>query len=87
MNGDGLDPVSGNLPPINPWNYYHLYPPPHKPDTYTGGVRPYVRHGKGANYAWVDGHVSFASWAMMSGGKNGNLSWYYLLTSKDAQAQ
>jgi prepilin-type N-terminal cleavage/methylation domain-containing protein/prepilin-type processing-associated H-X9-DG protein len=87
MNGDGLDPKGGALGPLQWWNLGYLYPPPRVPDGSSGGVQPFIRHGKGGNYAWVDGHVSFASWKVMSAGKNGNLSWYYLLTSRDPQAQ
>ena len=87
MNGDGLDPVGGSLGKVQPWNIGYLYPPPHIPDGSSGGVQPFIRHGKGGNYCWVDGHASFTSWQTMSAGKNGNVSWYYTLTSRDAQAQ
>ena len=69
MNGDGLDPARG----LSWWNYGYLYPP-------SGPIAPYIRHGKGGNYAWADGHVSFATWKAMSAGQNGKRDWYYLLT-------
>lgn len=69
MNGDGLDPDPG----LFWWNYGYLYPP-------SIPIRPYIRHGKGGNYSWADGHVSFASWQMMSAGSRGNVDWYYTLT-------
>jgi prepilin-type N-terminal cleavage/methylation domain-containing protein/prepilin-type processing-associated H-X9-DG protein len=79
MNGDGLDVAPG----LNWWNYGYLYPPSLPPWGTTGGVRPYVRHGKGGNYSWVDGHVSMTSWKVMSKGANGKIDWYYLKTPDD----
>jgi prepilin-type N-terminal cleavage/methylation domain-containing protein len=84
MNGDGLDPKTGVL---YWWNLGYLYPPPHVPDGSTGGVQPYVRHGLGGNYAWIEGHVSFMSWKAMLAGKNGRKSWYYLRSTTDPDAQ
>ena len=75
MNGDGLDPVTG----LNWWNYGYLYPPS-LPPWGTTKVLPYVRHGKGGNYSWVDGHVSMTSWNVMSNGANGKIDWFYLTT-------
>jgi prepilin-type processing-associated H-X9-DG protein len=72
MNGDGLDPTAG----LNWWNYGYLYPP-----TVTmGNAMKYVRHGKGGNYSWVDGHVASKSWALMSRGLNGKVDWFYQMT-------
>ena len=83
MNGDGLDPKPGVL---NWWNLGYLYPPPHVPDGSGGGMQPFIRHGKGGNYSWIDGHVSFSNWSVMSAGKNGKRSWYYLRASRDPNA-
>jgi len=80
MNGDGLDPAPG----LNWWNYGYLYPPSLKPWG-APKVYPYVRHGKGGNYSWVDGHVSLASWRVMSTGANGKTNWYYMATPNDPQ--
>jgi prepilin-type N-terminal cleavage/methylation domain-containing protein/prepilin-type processing-associated H-X9-DG protein len=70
MNGDGLDPG----PNISWWELGYLYPP-------TVAMQPpqmkYIRHGKGGNYSWVDGHIHMTSWKTMSGGANGKLDWYY----------
>ena len=75
MNGDGLDPAPG----LGWYNYGYLYPPSHPPwGTLT--VRPYIRHGKGDNYSWVDGHVSLTSWNVMSNGANGKIDWFYMTT-------
>jgi prepilin-type N-terminal cleavage/methylation domain-containing protein/prepilin-type processing-associated H-X9-DG protein len=83
MNGDGLDPV-GTGPALNFWNYGFLYPPDQVPDGFTGGkVKPYMRHVKGGNYSWADGHVSLTSWRVMTNGMNGNIDWYYLGTPTD----
>ena len=74
MNGDGLDPTAG----LNWWNYGYLYPP-----SVTVGFSPpmkYVRHSKGGNYSWVDGHVSSKSWNAMVKGSNGKQDWFYQLT-------
>ena len=76
MNGDGLDTQPG----LNWWNYGYLYPPSIPPWGTSGGLRPYVRHGKGGNYSWVDGHVSLTSWQIMSKGANGKIDWYYMPT-------
>ena len=76
MNGDGLDTASG----LFWWNYGYLYPPSMAPWGTTGGVRPYIRHGKGGNYSWVDGHVSLTSWKVMSTGANGKIDWFYMPT-------
>jgi prepilin-type N-terminal cleavage/methylation domain-containing protein/prepilin-type processing-associated H-X9-DG protein len=78
MNGDGLDPAPG----LNWWNYGYLYPPT-LPPWGTTKVLPYVRHGKGCNYSWADGHASMASWKLMSHGLNGRVNWFYLTTARD----
>jgi prepilin-type N-terminal cleavage/methylation domain-containing protein/prepilin-type processing-associated H-X9-DG protein len=78
MNGDGLDPKPG----LNWWNYGYLYPPS-LPPWGTTKVLPYVRHGKGGNYSWVDGHVSMSSWKVMSRGANGKIDWFYMTTPTD----
>ncbi|MHC1767817.1 MAG: hypothetical protein AB9869_26690 [Verrucomicrobiia bacterium] len=70
MNGDGLDPGRD----IDWWELGYLYPP-------TIALRPpelkYIRHGKGGNYAWADGHVAMSPWKTMSSGANGKADWYY----------
>lgn len=68
MNGDGLDPTKG----LSWWNYGYLYPPSLKVPLFR-----YVRHGKGGNYSWVDGHVSPMAWASMAAGQNGKVDWYF----------
>jgi len=78
MNGDGLDAAPG----LNWWNYGYLYPPSMAPWG-TSKVLPYVRHGKGVNYSWVDGHVSTTSWKVMSAGANGKVDWFYMTTPED----
>ena len=72
MNGDGLDPTAG----LSWWNYGYLYPP----TVTVGNPMKYVRHGKGGNYAWADGHVAPKSWSLMSKGANGKPDWFYLMT-------
>jgi len=74
MNGDGLDPNYR----LNWWNYGYLYPPSSIRTRGTG--YEYVRHGKGGNYAWADGHVNMTTWEVMSTGKNGKIDWYYMPT-------
>ncbi|HWH71067.1 MAG TPA: prepilin-type N-terminal cleavage/methylation domain-containing protein [Candidatus Sulfotelmatobacter sp.] len=81
MNGDGLDPD----PDLKWYNLGYLYPPPQLPFN-ASRIHPFVRHGKGGNYAWVDGHVSLGTWKMMSAGKNGKQSWYYSRTPSDPDA-
>lgn len=78
MNGDGLDPAPG----LNWWNYGYLYPPS-RPPWGINTVVPYVRHGKGANYSWVDGHVSTTSWKVMSAGLHNKIDWFYMKTPTD----
>ena len=57
---------------MNWWHYGYLYPPS------TGNALfRYVRHGKGGNYAWADGHVSAMPWNSLSKGANGKVDWYY----------
>jgi prepilin-type processing-associated H-X9-DG protein len=73
MNGDGLDPAPG----LNWWNFGYLYPPS-LPPWGTNKVQPYIRHGKGGNYSWVDGHVSMTSWKTMSAGQDGKTDWLYM---------
>ncbi len=79
MNGDVLDTAPG----LFWWNYGYLYPPSMAPWGTSGGVRPYIRHGKGGNYSWVDGHVSMTSWKVMSKGSNGKIDWFYMKTPDD----
>jgi prepilin-type N-terminal cleavage/methylation domain-containing protein/prepilin-type processing-associated H-X9-DG protein len=74
LNGDGLDPL-----PALALGYYafgYLYPPSVSPASVPV---PFVRHGKGGNYAWADGHVSQTSWKSISAGANGKVDWYFLL--------
>jgi prepilin-type N-terminal cleavage/methylation domain-containing protein/prepilin-type processing-associated H-X9-DG protein len=78
MNGDGLDPAPG----LNWYNFGYLYPPSHTPWG-TTKVLPYVRHGRGDNYSWVDGHVSSTPWKTMSAGANGKTDWFYMTTPED----
>ena len=73
-------------PDAGMWNYGYLYPPSIPPWGTTGGVRPYVRHGKGGDYSWADGHVSMTSWKVMSKGANGKIDWFYLKTPDDRRA-
>ncbi len=69
MNGDGLDPATGR----SWWQYGYLYPP-------SVPIGPYVRHGKGGNYSWADGHVTMTPWKVMAAGVNNRIDWYYLLS-------
>ena len=48
--------------------------------TARGAGYEYVRHGKGGNYAWSNGHVNMTTWEVMSTGKNGKIDWYYMPT-------
>ena len=73
MNGDGLDPIPGVS--LGTYVFGYLYPPSKPPTTMP---TPFVRHGKGGNYAWADGHVSQTSWKAMSAGMSGKVDWYYL---------
>jgi len=57
----------------------YLYPPS-LPPWGTTKVLPYIRHGKGSNYSWVDGHVSMTPWNVMSNGANGKIDWFYMTT-------
>ena len=78
MNGDGLDAAPG----LNWWNYGYLYPPS-RPPWGTTTISPYIRHGKGGNYSWVDGHVSMTSWKVMAAGTQGKIDWFYMKTPDD----
>jgi prepilin-type processing-associated H-X9-DG protein len=73
MNGDGLDPIPGVS--LGTYAFGYLYPPSMPP---AAVATPFVRHGKGGNYAWADGHVSQTSWKIMCNGANGKIDWYYL---------
>jgi len=73
MNGDGLDPVASLA--LGTYAFGYLYPPSLSP---AATAVPFVRHGKGGNYAWADGHVSMGLWAALSKGVNGKVDWYYL---------
>ena len=70
MNGDGLDPGAQ----VAWWQLGYLYPPS---VVSSFAYMKYVRHGKGGNYAWVDGHVAPKAWKLMVGGANGRIDWYY----------
>jgi prepilin-type N-terminal cleavage/methylation domain-containing protein/prepilin-type processing-associated H-X9-DG protein len=73
MNGDGLDPVPGK--PLGLYAFGYIYPPSTPVASFP---TPFVRHGKGGNYAWADGHTSLTRWQVMSNGLNGQIDWYYL---------
>jgi prepilin-type N-terminal cleavage/methylation domain-containing protein/prepilin-type processing-associated H-X9-DG protein len=80
LNGDGLDPTS-TVPASAYWIFGYLYTPLQPPWTMTAQMPvcpPYIRHGKGGNYSWADGHVSMTSWKTMSQGANGKLDWYFM---------
>jgi prepilin-type N-terminal cleavage/methylation domain-containing protein/prepilin-type processing-associated H-X9-DG protein len=79
MNGDSLDLAPG----LQWWSYGYLHPPRTKPYGSTGGPYPYVRHGNGGNYSWVDGHVSMMRWSVMTNGLNGKINWFYMATPTD----
>ena len=70
MNGDGLDPG----PQTAWWQLGYLYPPS---VVSSFAYMKYIRHGKGGNYAWVDGHVEGKSWKIMLAGANRKADWYY----------
>ena len=70
MNGDGLDPGVQ----VAWWQLGYLYPPS---VVASFPYMKYVRHGKGGNYAWVDGHVAPKTWKLMVSGANGRVDWYY----------
>jgi len=78
-NGDSIDPV---LPQDNGWGidqFGFCDPPSHwwiRADKYS---HTYTRHGKGINYAWVDGHAQFGAWSFMIKGQNGNQDWYWMI--------
>ena len=74
MNGDGLDPIAGVS--LGNYAFGYLYPPSNPPASVPA---PFMRHGKGGNYAWADGHTSMSTWMVMSNGLNGQIDWYYLL--------
>ncbi len=78
MNGDGLDPEKG----LNWYNFGYLYPPSMFPWATTRSY-PYIRHGSGGNYSWVDGHVSLTSWRTMARGSNGKTDWFYMKSATD----
>jgi prepilin-type N-terminal cleavage/methylation domain-containing protein/prepilin-type processing-associated H-X9-DG protein len=82
MNGDGLDPGTG----LQWWNLGYLYPPRQAPYGSSGGVRPYVRHGRGGNYGWVDGHVGLTAWKTLAAGQHGKINWYYMKSDTDPDA-
>ena len=66
-------------------DFGYLYPPSIPPYGQPS-IRPYIRHGKGSNYGWVDGHVTLTSWQIMSKGANGKVDWYYMKTPDDKPA-
>ena len=70
MNGDGLDPGRN----IEWWELGYLYPPT---VARTAPELKYIRHGKGGNYSWADGHVSMTAWSIMSAGMAGTIDWFY----------
>ncbi|MFN3407778.1 MAG: prepilin-type N-terminal cleavage/methylation domain-containing protein [Limisphaerales bacterium] len=81
MNSDALDPLPTDVgTPAEIFGY--CYPPSiYSVGWFIGFGGPnhtFTRHGKGANYSWVDGHVELAAWKKMSTGLNGKLDWYYL---------
>jgi prepilin-type N-terminal cleavage/methylation domain-containing protein/prepilin-type processing-associated H-X9-DG protein len=78
-NGDSIDPV---LPQDNGWGidqFGYCDPPSHwwiRADKYS---HTYTRHGKGINYAWVDGHAKFGAWLVMKAGQEGKPDWYWMI--------
>jgi prepilin-type N-terminal cleavage/methylation domain-containing protein/prepilin-type processing-associated H-X9-DG protein len=76
FNNDALDPKPGDHPVIEFFAYsyaisqIHNYLPNHT----------YTRHGKGDNYSWADGHVAYMTWLQASGGQNGQMDWWWMVT-------
>ena len=76
MNGDALDPAPG----LDWWQFGYLYPP--TVGWYVNNAQ-YIRHGKGGNYSWADGHVSLMPWKTMINGAYGKIDWYYMKSPDD----
>jgi prepilin-type N-terminal cleavage/methylation domain-containing protein/prepilin-type processing-associated H-X9-DG protein len=80
LNSDSIDPV---LPQDSGWGidqFGFSDPPSH---WWLGGSKyshTYVRHGKGINYAWADGHVQFGAWLLMIKNPYANQDWYWMKT-------
>ena len=81
MNGDALDPVAPPLTQLDWWQFGYLYPPS---IAYYVYYYPYIRHGKGGNYSWADGHVALMAWKTMTNGVGGKIDWYYMKTPDDS---
>ncbi|MCM8525180.1 MAG: prepilin-type N-terminal cleavage/methylation domain-containing protein [Lentisphaeraceae bacterium] len=60
------------------WNFKFLYAPLHVNANTPSLDARYKKHGKGANYAWVDGHASFVHKPNILQGKNSLANWYFL---------
>ncbi|MGH7976742.1 MAG: prepilin-type N-terminal cleavage/methylation domain-containing protein [Limisphaerales bacterium] len=75
FNSDALDPQIGDSEPIEFFGYSYTIS---QISTHLLN-HTYTRHGKGGNYAWGDGHVSFMSWMQVSAGQNGQQDWYWMI--------
>jgi prepilin-type N-terminal cleavage/methylation domain-containing protein/prepilin-type processing-associated H-X9-DG protein len=80
INSDSIDPV---MPQDSGWGidqFGFSDPPSHWQIGATKYSHTYIRHGKGINYAWADGHVQFGAWLRMINNSNGNQDWYWMKT-------
>ncbi|HVU28435.1 MAG TPA: prepilin-type N-terminal cleavage/methylation domain-containing protein [Verrucomicrobiae bacterium] len=75
FNSDTLDAMPGDSEEIEFFGYSYAI-------SAISGHLPnhtYTRHGKGDNFAFGDGHVSYMSWTSVSNGMNGQVDWYWMI--------
>lgn len=72
--GDGMNYLKDSI------RYHVLYTPSWIPwhDRNGYGYFEYTRHqDRGLNIMWLDGHVSYEDWLLISQGQNGDVDYYY----------
>jgi prepilin-type N-terminal cleavage/methylation domain-containing protein/prepilin-type processing-associated H-X9-DG protein len=83
FNGDTTDPTPGTaITSANFYQFGYIYPPNR------GGnitLNQAVRHNRGGNYAWADGHVARNTGQAMYNGANGKRNWFYMATAQDQE--
>lgn len=79
LNSDSADPKPGDSTVIEFYGY--SYDIQWLETIFGTGpyLHPYVRHGKGDNYEWADGHVAYMRWQQASNGLNGQQNWYWMI--------
>ena len=77
LNSDTFDPLPSDAGTARIEDFGYSYPPSRIPVMLPNPPgRGYLRHGRGANYSWADGHAKFYQWQTMTPNAS-DKDWYW----------